>query len=260
MLKAITPVILTYNEEANIGRTLSALNWADDIVVVDSYSTDATIPIVSGFLNVRIVQRRFDKHANQWNFAIAETDIATDWILALDADYLLTAEFVTELAGLAPGDCDAYSADFIYCIKGHRLRGGLYPRATLLFRRQGARYVQSGHTQRLEVAGPVQRLSAKVLHDDRKSLARWLRSQQNYARLEAEHLLADPPAGLRAIDRLRRMAWPAPILMFFYALLIKGCILDGWPGWLYVLQRTLAEIIIAMEIVDRSLREDKPTP
>ena len=50
------------------------------------------------------------------------------------------------------------------------------------------------------------------------------------------------------------MAWPAPILVFLYTLITKRCVLDGWAGWLYVLQRTLAETMIALEIVDRRLR------
>ena len=49
------------------------------------------------------------------------------------------------------------------------------------------------------------------------------------------------------------MAWPSPILVFLYTLLAKGCILDGWPGWFYVMQRTLAETMIAIELVDRRL-------
>jgi hypothetical protein len=50
------------------------------------------------------------------------------------------------------------------------------------------------------------------------------------------------------------MGWPAPILVFFYTLLFKGCLFDGWAGWYYVLQRTLAEIMIALEVVERRLR------
>ena len=50
------------------------------------------------------------------------------------------------------------------------------------------------------------------------------------------------------------MGWPAPFLTFFYALLVKGCLLDGWPGWYFSLQRVLAEVIIALELIDRRLR------
>jgi glycosyltransferase involved in cell wall biosynthesis len=255
MLNQITPVILTYNEQDNIGRTLAALAWAQDIVVVDSFSTDRTAEIVAEFPNARMLRRAFDSHAQQWNFAIAETAIATDWILALDADYVAPEDFTAELTQLVPdADCDAYDAEFAYCILGRKLRATLYPENTVLYRRGRATYLQKGHTQRLIVNGKIGRLSAKLLHDDRKPLARWLSSQQNYARLEADYLLSRPRAELRRIDRLRLMAWPAPLLNFFYTLFIKRCILEGWPGWLYVLQRTLAEAMIATELVDRSLR------
>jgi acetyl-CoA C-acetyltransferase len=81
-----------------------------------------------------------------------------------------------------------------------------------------------------------------------------LASQQKYAKLEADHLLAAPRAVLRRTDHIRLMGWPAPLLVFFYTLIAKRCILDGWPGWLYVLQRMLAETMIAVEVVDRRLR------
>jgi hypothetical protein len=54
------------------------------------------------------------------------------------------------------------------------------------------------------------------------------------------------------------MGWPAPILVFFYTLIVKRCALDGWGGWLYVLQRTFAEIALALEIVDRRVRNRAP--
>src|SRR6266853_1961071 len=87
MLGAITPVILTFNEAPNIGRTLERLPWARRIVVVDSFSDDDTGAIVTRYPKAELFRRRFDSHANQWNFAIHETGINTEWILALDADY-----------------------------------------------------------------------------------------------------------------------------------------------------------------------------
>ena len=123
-----------------------------------------------------------------------------------------------------------------------------------LYRRERAHYLQEGHTQRVVVDGTVARLQGLIDHDDRKPLSRWFASQQKYAKLEADHLLSTPRASLRRADKIRLMAWPSPILVFLYTLLAKGCILDGWPGWFYVLQRTLAETMIAIELVDRRLR------
>lgn len=260
-LDAITPVILTYNEEANIARVLARLTWARDIVVVDSFSTDATLAMVRSAGNARLFQRRFDTHAGQWNFSITETGIGSAWILALDADYVLSDAFVEELRNLQPdAACQAYQADFVYCVLGRPLRGSLYPRGTVLFKRGSAHYVQAGHTQRLVAEGTVCLLKSRLLHDDRKSLARWFASQRMYARLEAEHLLAMPRDRLRRTDRIRLLGWAAPLLVFFYTLLVRGCILDGWAGWHYVLQRTLAEILIALELLDRRLRKHANTP
>src|SRR5512143_2622752 len=90
----ITPLILTWNEEANIARTLDKLRWAREVVVVDSGSTDGTRAICESFPNVRVVVRPFDSHAAQWNFGLKETGIVSDWVLALDADYVLTDDLV----------------------------------------------------------------------------------------------------------------------------------------------------------------------
>ena len=83
MIQQVTPLILTFNEAPNIARTLDRLSWAGDVVVVDSFSTDETGAILARFPNVRVFQRAFDTHAQQWNFALGETGIATPWIVAL---------------------------------------------------------------------------------------------------------------------------------------------------------------------------------
>jgi glycosyltransferase involved in cell wall biosynthesis len=78
MLDHITPVLLTYNEEQNVSRTLSRLAWAKDIVVVDSNSIDGTLAALRKFSNVRVFNRRFDSHAGQWRYAVEDTQITLD--------------------------------------------------------------------------------------------------------------------------------------------------------------------------------------
>src|ERR1044072_4263961 len=102
MLDQITRLILTYNEAPNIARALGRLSWAREVVVVDSYSADETVEIAKSFPNVRLVQRAFDSHRNQWEFGLKETDISTPWVLALDADYVVTDELIEELRRLQP--------------------------------------------------------------------------------------------------------------------------------------------------------------
>jgi glycosyltransferase involved in cell wall biosynthesis len=253
MIEDITPIIITYNEEANIARTLDRLTWAPRILVIDSGSTDATLDIILSYPRTEVVHRAFDEFASQCNFGIAQ--VTTNWVLSLDADYELSDELVTELHCLRPDAATGgYQARFVYRVFGRPLRGTLYPPRTVLYRKDGARYQSEGHGHRVTVAGSVVPLAGVIFHDDRKPLARWFTAQQRYAREEAEHLMASDRKALGRADRIRLAAWPAPFAVLMYALILKGCLLDGWPGWYYALQRFVAETMLALELIDRRLR------
>jgi glycosyltransferase involved in cell wall biosynthesis len=254
-LDQVSVLILTYNEAPNIARTLDALADFPEVVVVDSGSTDETLDIVARYPRARVVTRAFDTHAAQWNFGLTGCGLAREWVLALDADYQLSSGLVEEIGRLSPSnEAAGYRIAFRYCIFGRPLSGSLYPPVVALYRRRHAHYVQHGHTQRVAVRGGIRELGGRIDHDDRKPLAHWLSAQQRYAKLEADYLLAVSRKELRRTDRIRLMGWPSPILTFLYTLIGRGCVLEGWAGWFYVLQRTLAETMIALEIVERRLR------
>jgi len=258
MLDKITPVILTYNESPNICRTLDRLSWAGEIIVVDSFSTDHTAELIAPYSNVRFFQRAFDFHASQWNFAIQETGINSDWVLALDADYVLTDEFIQDLAELDPsGHYSGYSCGFHYCIWGQALSGALYPPVTVLYRLGKAKYIQDGHTQRVRVDGDVSLLKAVILHDDRKSLASWLQAQDRYMRLEADVLKNKRFRKLGLVDKLRKLVVIAPVAAFLYCLLVKRGVFDGRAGLYYAIQRALAEAILSLRLLELSINREK---
>jgi glycosyltransferase involved in cell wall biosynthesis len=250
-LEDITPLILTYNEEPNLSRTLSRLAWAREVVVLDSASTDATREIAAQFPNVRFEVRAFDDHTTQWNFGVDAC--RSDWVLALDADYVLGIGFEEELKQL-DGAENAYDAGFRYLIFGQALRGSLYPPRAVLFARSCCRYVQDGHTQLLQIKGTLGHLKTKIDHDDRKPLTRWFSSQDKYAHLEAEKLAAADPGKLRMQDKLRRSMWAAVPASLIYTLFIKGTLWDGWHGWYYALQRALAEMMLALRLIERRFK------
>jgi len=242
-LSNVTPVILTYNEAANIGRALSKLTWASEVLIVDSFSDDGTTKIAGEYSNVRMVQRLFDQHASQWNFAISKCDVSTEWVLALDADWLMSDELIDELAKLSPNDEAGYEIQFDFALYGQPLRGSAYPPVVALFRRPGARFVQVGHTQRVHLSGAIGALRERLKHDDRKSLAQWLWSQARYAALEARHL-ENSKESLPLTHRLRRLGFVTPWLIPVHCLFIKGGILDGRAGLVYALQRCVVELLI----------------
>ena len=258
MLEQVTPVLLTYNEAPNIGRTLNKLGWACDIVVVDSFSQDETLEIIARFPHVRVSQRAFDTHAAQWNFALQQTDIRTDWVLALDADYILSDTLIDEIRQLTPSNNTAgYEASFTYCINGKPLRGAAYPPVTVLYRRVAALYQQDGHTQRVAVQGMQEKLCAPIFHDDRKPLYHWVQSQMRYMRLEAEKLSTSNSCKFGWSDRLRRLRVVAPFVMLFYCLFIKGAMLDGKAGIYYVFQRMFAEMLLSLFLIEKDLNLSK---
>jgi len=253
-LTEIDVLILTYNEAQNIGRILDALVSFPQILVLDSGSTDKTVELVRSRSNARLISRQFDTHSKQWNFGLKECGLSKPWVLALDSDYLVPETLVREISNLTPAfDVAGYRASFRYCVFGRPLRATLYPPAVVLFRRERAHYLQFGHTQHVIVDGEVRNLAHSIDHDDRKPLSRWFSSQQIYAALEAQYLLSLPRDELRKTDKIRLLVWPAPALTMIYTLLAKRCILDGWRGWYYALQRTLAEILIALEILERRI-------
>ena len=255
MIEAITPLIITFDEAPNIGRTLDKLAWARRIVVVDSGSTDGTVDIVACYPKVALFKRAFDSFADQCNFGL--TQVESEWVLSLDADYEISDGLVVELSSLRETEgVVGYRAPFIYRIYGRTLRGTLYPPRIVLYRVKSARYTNKGHGHQVNISGEVRALKGVIYHDDRKPLSRWFTAQQSYAKLEADYLLKPKKDVLSVSDRLRRMAWPAPIAVFFYVLVVKGCLFDGWRGWFYALQRTLAESMIALQLIDRRLRRE----
>lgn len=257
-LDRVEVLILTYNEEANLARTLDALRAFPRVLVLDSGSTDGTLRIAAGHANVRVATRPFDSHAAQWNHGLQGCGIATEWVLALDADYVLTPPLVDEIARLEPSPATGgWRARFRYCVEGRPLSGSLYPPVTLLYRRAGAHYVQDGHTQRVAVQGEVGWLRHPVLHDDRKPMSAWLAAQDRYAQLECALLRSTPWHRLGWRDRLRRLVVVTPWLVPLYCLTVGRGLLDGRRGLFYALQRGIAEAILSARLLSSAFAPRK---
>jgi glycosyltransferase involved in cell wall biosynthesis len=255
---AITGLVLTRNERENISLTLSALTWLRRVVVLDSFSNDGTVQLAATYPNVTVVQHEFFTFAEQCNFGLQQ--VTTPWVLSLDADYVLTPELIAEIEALNPdATVSGYKAEFNYCVHGHRLRGSLYPPRAVLYRREAARYCDEGHGHRVHLEGVVQLLRGRINHDDRKSLSRWIAAQDCYSITEARHLIAARSEDLSVQDRLRKCIFFAPAAVFLYLLFGKGLILDGWRGWYYVCQRTIAEMLLSLRLItQREALEQEP--
>ncbi len=252
MYENITPVVFAYNEEANIGRCLDRLQWARRVVVIDSLSDDETINICNKFANAVVIKRKWDSYWDQRNYADTEV-VTTDWVLALDADYILTDEFIEELSTLRPDDTiSGYTCYFNFLLKGKKLRCSIYPPLTRLYRRDRSNYVQDGHKEVLQLKGAVSRMRSRISHDDRKPLLRWIQSQLYYTPQEAKKILEMNRSKWELKYILRSWIPISPVAVAFYILIIRGGIFDGIGGLYYCLQRVIAESLICLHYLDIS--------
>lgn len=255
----ITPLILTYNEECNIDRTLRQLGWADEVLIVDSCSTDRTREIAAKYPRVRILQRKFDDHASQWNFGLEH--VKTPWVLTMDADYVLSDALINELQGKLPTlDKAGYYIKFRYCVAGKPLPGSIYPPRLALFQTKRGHFILDGHTQKVVVEGDLGFLDRIIYHDDRKPLSAFLRNQDRYETLEVEKLTKAKSSQLTILDRARRTRWLAPVLVAVYCLFWKRLIFEGRRGLFYTLQRVYTELLLSIKLLDRELQQEMSEP
>ena len=258
MKDSLTVIILTYNEEKNIKRTLESTNGFEEIIIVDSHSKDNTKEIVNQFQNIEFHERVFDNHTNQWNFGLDKCK--TNWVLSMDADYVITDALREEILNLDL-DNSSYSGfniPFKYCVDGIPLKGTILPPRLALFDKRYSRYIQDGHTQLMKTEGKIGNLKNHFLHDDRKPLSRWLWAQERYADLEVSKLLENNEK-ISFADKLRKKIFIAPVVIFFYCYIFKLGFLDGKRGLYYAFQRVYAELIISLKLIEESFEKDNKT-
>lgn len=246
--QALTPIILTFNEAENLARTLASLSWAKRVVVLDSGSTDATTSIARTFPNVALFARPFDNHRAQWEYALRDTGVESKYALALDADMAAPPDLPDEFERrfIPSGRVGAF-IPFEYRIHGTALLGSMLRPQLRLFSVEDVSVVQEGHTQKFYTAGPHYQFTARLRHDDRKPLERWVASQLGYSRLELRRLTEEKPSGLRAA--LRR-AGLMPVVAGLYSYARAGGPLRGDAAARYACERVVFECLLAMRLME----------
>jgi len=222
----VSACIVTFNEEENIEDCLKSVSWADEIIVVDSFSSDATLDIARRYTD-RIYQREWRGINDQRNFAASKA--TCDWILSIDADERVTPYLREEIEReLSRPDCpyDGFYVRRKNFYLGRWMRfGGWYPEYRLrLFRRGQGRFVGMEPHDKIVCDGRTKKLKGELLHFSFKSLADQMERSNRYSTIQAQELLR---RGCRLV--LPRMVL-CPIGDFVRAYILKLGFLDGVQG------------------------------
>lgn len=266
----IAVVVLTFNEEANLAACLdSVVGWAQEIFVVDSFSTDGTVEIALGRAGegVRVVQHAFEDYSKQWNWAIRALPISAPWTLKLDADERITAAFKAEVEALlktAPAELEGVYFRRRFHFMGNKLRWlGEVGYDLRLWRTGKAVFENRSVNEHALVSGHAGYLTSYVDHYDYKSTTDWIDKHNRYASLEARlvikgKILGSVRARFWGTPDERRM-WlrlfyrklPAgPVVYFLYLYFIRLGLLDGRAGLYYCLIRAQYFFWIELKVLE----------
>jgi glycosyltransferase involved in cell wall biosynthesis len=249
----LSALVITYNEEINISRTLKSIEWIPLVLVVDSGSNDNTINIINQYSNTKILYRKFDTFADQCNFGLRH--LQSNWVLSLDADYVLSSALSNEIktifsSYISKSIYSGYNISFSYCIGGKPIQSGLLPPRTCLYERKKAKYINIGHGHKVLIEGRIGNLIHKIYHDDRKSFNIWFKNQERYQQAEASMLKKTDSRSLSIQDQIRKHSFVAPFVVFFICIVFRRGFLDGKQGFIYAFQRLITESLLYIYLND----------
>jgi len=265
----VSVLVLTYNEELNLPDCLASAAWSDDLHVVDSGSTDATVEIARRF-GAKVYVHPFENFSAQRNWALRNAAFRHEWVLVLDADERTPSDLAEEMqraAAQAPQEIAGFEMRRKVFFMGSWIKyAGQFNHFWFLrlFRHRQTRYEDRSVNEYPLVEGEVRRLQGALLHENRKPVRDLMAKYRQYAALEARETLkllghqADTglPARWRGTPAERRR-WLKHLHLrlpfrglrkFLYLFLWRGGILDGVPGLVFCVLMAAQEFMLAGEL------------
>lgn len=261
----VSVVVLAKNEEPNIRRCLSSVAWADQVLVVDSGSTDDTVAIARS-LEAEVVEQLWLGFSAQREFALRLPQIHHDWVYFVDADEWVSPQLASEIATeLRAPSCAGFAHRLRLVFQGTWIRHCGWYKGSWVVRLVDRRYAKFDGSlvgERVCVDGPIGRLRHDIVDDDRKGLAAWLHKHVRYAELEAQRRAAPVPLPrrlrtlrtredtrplIRAV--IKDVVFPSipakPIALFIYMYFARLGLLDGQTGLRFCVYHAWHEMNVA---------------
>lgn len=270
---SVSILILTLNEELNLPACLESVKWCDDVVVLDSLSTDQTTALATAF-GARVIQRKFDNWASHQNWALEQIPFKHEWVFYLDADERMTNELRQEITMVASNPNEAAVA--YYCgrknfFMGRWIKHAMPPGMIMrFFQPQKVRFERLVNPTPV-INGTHGYLANHFLHFNfSKGLSEWFQKHNKYSDLEAlegikllqgvvrtEGSLFTGDAALRR-QALKNLSFHLPcrsFLKFIYLYFIKRGFLDGHAGFTYCVLQSIYEYMISLKMKELKRKE-----
>lgn len=259
--------ILTYNEEKDIAECIESALLSDDVIVVDSFSSDRTVEIATNY-PVRLIQHKFESHGKQRSWMLKNIETKYDWVYILEADERMTPELFQECCQAArSGKAIGYYVAERVMFMGKWIRHSTqYPRYQMrLFDKEKVWFTDYGHTEREICHGKTSFLKATYPHyTSGKGLSRWIEKHNRYSSDEANETIhqlkngkvnwSDLFFGATEVDKRRALKDLSlrlpfrPLLRWFYMYFILGGILDGKAGFAWCTLQAFYEYLILLKV------------
>lgn len=263
----ISIYILTYNEEIDIAACIESAMLSDDVIVVDSVSSDRTIEIANRY-PVRIVQHKFESHGQQRTWMLQSVPAKHDWVYILEADERMTPELFQECLQATQSQeyIGYYVAERVMFMGSWIRRSTQYPRYQMrLFRKDKVWFTDYGHTEREVCNGATSFLQETYPHYTcSKGLSRWIEKHNRYSTDEAKETLRQLQQGnvnwrdllfgqseverRRALKDLSLRLPFRPLIRFIYMYFLLGGILDGRAGFAWCTLQAFYEYLIMLKV------------
>ena len=264
----VSVMIFTLNEAINLPSCLDALTWCDDVIVVDSFSEDATENIARE-RGTRFLSNAFAGFGAQRNWALEHTEPKYPWVLILDADERVPpdlAEEVRTIAKIDPPGVGAFRVRRRFYMWGRWLKhSSLYPTWVVRFiHRDRVRYVNRGHAETQTIDGELHDLKHDLIDENLKGVDEWFERQNRYSRKEADYELSQAKhhggwAALLSRDPLRRRVAVKDFgrrvpfrgaIYFIYAFFFRFGFLDGRDGLMFCRMRAMYQAEVELKKYD----------
>ncbi|NVJ88624.1 MAG: glycosyltransferase family 2 protein [Flavobacteriaceae bacterium] len=227
-MKKISAIIPTLNEEIHIEAAIKSVNFADEIIVIDSYSTDKTLEIAENY-NVKIIKRKFDDFSSQKNYAIEQA--THPWIYILDADERVTPSVQEEILEAVKNPKNKVGfyvrRSFYFAGKNIHYGGCQRDRVVRLFLKEQCRYKGVVH-ETIEANGELGFFKNKIEHYSYKGFDHYISKMNHYGELRAKEYYKKK----KKINYLFHIIIK-PLARFFIHFIFRLGFLDGFQGFLF---------------------------